>query len=219
MWAKGMWADKETQGSARPILAITDPAGPFPQGRDFLDQVEAVAKAQPRALILRAKDRSEEAYGDLARAVIARGIAQETTLILHGSWRVAQALAWPALHLPLPVLRTLPEGARASFQLLGASVHSPEEAQEAEALGASYLLAGHVFETSCKPGRPPRGLAFLAAVLQATSLPVYALGGITPQLAPEVWALAPAGLAVRSALMMAPDPKTVLAALVGEAIS
>lgn len=218
MWGKGMWADKETQGSARPILAITDPAGPFPQGRGFLDQVEAVAKAQPRALILRAKDRSEEAYEDLARAVLARGIAQETSLILHGSWRVAQALAWPALHLPLPVLRTLPEEARASFQLLGASVHSPEEAQEAEALGASYLLAGHVFATTCKPGLAPRGLAFLAAVLQVTSLPVYALGGITPQLAPEVWALAPAGLAVRSALMRAPDPKAVLSALAGEAI-
>jgi thiamine-phosphate pyrophosphorylase len=53
-----------------------------------------------------------------------------------------------------------------------------EEALRAQNAGATYLLAGHIFATGCKPGVPPRGLAFLQEVCQASALPVYALGGI-----------------------------------------
>lgn len=57
---------------------------------------------------------------------------------------------------------------------------------EAQALGATYLLAGHIFDTSCKPGLPGRGLDFLAQVCAAVPLPVYAIGGITAETLPGV---------------------------------
>lgn len=41
--------------------------------------------------------------------------------------------------------------------LLGTSVHSLEEAREAQTLGADYLTAGHIYATDCKRGLPPRG--------------------------------------------------------------
>ena len=34
--------------------------------------------------------------------------------------------------------------------ILGCSVHSVEDAIEAEKLGASYLTAGHIFATDCR---------------------------------------------------------------------
>lgn len=64
------------------------------------------------------------------------------------------------------------------FPVLGTSVHSAAEAVEAEALGASYLTAGHIYATDCKKGLPPRGLHFLKEVCQSVSIPVYAIGGI-----------------------------------------
>jgi len=64
--------------------------------------------------------------------------------------------------------------------VLGVSVHSTEEAVEAEKLGADYLVAGHVFETGCKPGLKGRGIDFIQKVCESVNIPVVAIGGITP---------------------------------------
>ena len=73
--------------------------------------------------------------------------------------------------------------------------------REAERLGCSYLIAGHIYATSCKPGLPPRGLAFLREVTVATELPVYAIGGITPIRLAEILAAGAAGGCAMSSLM------------------
>lgn len=67
------------------------------------------------------------------------------------------------------------------FSTVGASVHSPEEAREAQALGADYVTAGHVFATDCKRGLEPRGLEFLRETVNAVSIPVFAIGGISAE--------------------------------------
>ena len=82
------------------------------------------------------------------------------------------------LHLPLAFLRQISEYERAYFTWLSTSVHSVGEAQEAQALGATVLIAGHIYTTQCKAGLAPRGLGFLQSVCSAVSLPVYAIGGI-----------------------------------------
>ena len=58
------------------------------------------------------------------------------------------------------------------------SVHTVEEARNAEKLGADGLIAGHIFVTDCKKGLAPRGLEFLKEVCAAVSIPVFAIGGI-----------------------------------------
>ena len=68
----------------------------------------------------------------------------------------------------------------AGIEPIGVSVHSVEEAKEAEKLGASYLTAGHVFATECKKGLLPRGLEFLEEICDSVAIPVYAIGGIHP---------------------------------------
>ena len=42
------------------------------------------------------------------------------------------------------------------------------------------LFAGNIFETDCKKGLPGRGLSFLQEVCKQVSIPVYGIGGITP---------------------------------------
>jgi thiamine-phosphate pyrophosphorylase len=63
--------------------------------------------------------------------------------------------------------------------LVGRSVHSVADVHEARISELDYLIFGNVFETGSKPGRPAAGVAALAAVASATSLPVFAVGGIT----------------------------------------
>ena len=70
--------------------------------------------------------------------------------------------------------RTVEEGL-----LLGLSATSVEEARKAERRGAAYIGAGPVWATPSKPdGDDPIGLEGLAAICEAVSVPVVAIGGI-----------------------------------------
>ena len=97
--------------------------------------------------------------------------------------------------------------------LVGVSVHSVEEARAAAEAGADYVTFGHVFPTGSKPGLPPRGLADLASVVAAVTLPVLAIGGIGPENVAAVLATGCAGVAVISAVLGAADPGAAAGAL------
>ena len=65
--------------------------------------------------------------------------------------------------------------------LIGASVHSADEARDAEQAGADWCVAGHVFETPSHPGEPRRENNFIPDVVAAVKVPVIAIGGIRPE--------------------------------------
>ena len=146
--------------------------------RPFFEQIERVCKIDPEAVILREKDLTEEEYGRLAKEVIDICSRYQVSCILHNFWETAIELGCTSVHLPLPVLQKLPDEEKNKFIKIGISIHSVEEAKEAERLGASYLTAGHIYATDCKKGLPPRGLEFLKAVCREVSIPVYGIGGI-----------------------------------------
>lgn len=91
--------------------------------------------------------------------------------------------------------------------LLGCSVHSAAEAKVAEIHGADYVLFGHIFPSESKPTLPPRGIEALTEVVQSVSLPVIAVGGITPDLTEQVLSSGCAGIAVISAVMASRKPQ------------
>ena len=164
--------------SELPLIAVTDSAS---CPRPLADQIERLTKLtelRPQAVILRAKSLDKAAYRTLAlhaqQSCEATGIA----LILHSDWQLAHELGINKLHLPLALLRQMPACKRTHFTWLSTSVHSVGEAQEAQALGVTMLIAGHIYTTQCKAGLAPRGLSFLQAVCSTVSLPVYAIGGI-----------------------------------------
>jgi thiazole tautomerase (transcriptional regulator TenI) len=64
---------------------------------------------------------------------------------------------------------------------IGASVHSPAEAKDAEKAGADWCVAGHVFETPSHPGLPRQESSFISDVVGAVRIPVIAIGGIRPE--------------------------------------
>ncbi len=167
----------------------------------FLARLEQIAAAHPAAIVLREKDMEEGAYEVLARDVQRICRRHQVPFIAHTYAGVAAQLGADALHLPLPLLRRLRESGAALPAYLGTSCHSLEDVREAERLGCSYLIAGHIYATTCKPGLPPRGLAFLREVTAAAELPVYAIGGITPARLREVLAAGAAGGCAMSSLM------------------
>lgn len=122
--------------------------------------MEKVCQFHPKAIILREKDLPENEYMTLAKEVSMICKQNKVKLIIHFYSEVAEKLNCESIHLPLFKLKENYEKL-SKFKTIGTSVHSVEEAIEAQKLGATYISAGHIFATDCKKDLPPRGLEFL----------------------------------------------------------
>lgn len=175
---------------------------------DFLQHLEQLAQAKPYALLLREKDLSEFAYEQVAREVKSICDRHGVLLIAHQNSSVAEKLKITHVQLSMPALRNYQK--TVFSPVIGASVHSVAEAEEAQVLGASYLIAGHIFATDCKAGVPPRGLDFLQQVCKAVALPVFAIGGIAAGKVPDIIDAGAKGCCVMSEAMMTNHPEKLV---------
>ena len=180
-------------------------------GGDFLLRIEEIAACKPKGIILREKTLSSREYTLLAEQVMEICQRYDVPCMLHGFVKEAAGLGADKIHLPLPLLRGLKDD-KQHFNIIGASVHSVEEAREAQALGASYLTAGHIFDTDCKKGLPGRGLEFLSEVCRSVDIPVYAIGGITAENIGAVRGAGASGACVMSGLMQCDNVRAYLEA-------
>ena len=191
------------RAAALPLLCVTNRklcAG------DFLAQIERVAALHPAGVLLREKDLLADEYAELARNVFEICRVYAVPLVVHTHAQVARELGCGQLHLTLPTLDSLAPDERralaAEFEL-SASCHSVADAMHAQQLGCKRIIAGHVYETDCKPGMEPRGLAFLRAVCAAVDAPVWAIGGVSLDKLGELKAAGAAGACMMSAFMRA----------------
>ncbi len=145
-----------------------------------------VASGQVDLIILREKNLTEEQYYALAYEVLKICYYGGVKCILHTFTSVAKRLNYPHIHLTMRDFMKLSLSDRQYFKTIGVSTHSVEEAMTARGLGATYVTASHIFETACKEGLEPRGLAYLREVCDVTHdgmlpfMEIYALGGIHP---------------------------------------
>lgn len=182
-------------------------------GGDLTAVVAAAAQAGADVIQLREKNLTPRELYALAQKIQAVLAERPTRLVINGSVEVALAVNAAGVHLgygslPLHVARRLlPD------KQVGVSVHTLEEAMQAQRDGADYVIAGHIFATACKAGLPPRGLQFLAEVCQALTIPVFAIGGIVADNAALTIRAGAAGIAVMSTVMAAADPAAAVAQL------
>ncbi|HKP99317.1 MAG TPA: thiamine phosphate synthase [Actinomycetes bacterium] len=91
--------------------------------------------------------------------------------------------------------------------LLGRSSHNPDQAARAATEPWDYLVAGPVWPTATKPGRPATGIPLIKAVATLNPpQPWFAIGGITPTNLPQVTAAGATRVVVVRAITEAPDP-------------
>ncbi|MEA4923897.1 MAG: thiamine phosphate synthase [Syntrophomonadaceae bacterium] len=171
---------------------------------DFLGRINQLAQGKPHAVILREKDLSLAEYESLAFKVREICGLHEIPLIINQNITAAARLKLASIHLSMPDLRSNINAA--GRFIIGVSVHSAAEAREAQALGAAYLIAGHIYATACKEGIAPRGLPFLKEVCASVRIPVYAIGGITRDRANEVLQAGAHGICIMSEAMTCADP-------------
>lgn len=165
-----------------------------------------MVKAGIDSLILREKDLTEAEYKKLAKEVKPLCEKYGVPLILHTYTEAAKRVEVKRIHLPYRRFLSMTEEEKREFDEIGVSIHDVEKAVHAERAGASYLTAGHIFATDCKPGLEPRGLDFLQKVCRAVEIPVYAIGGITPENTLLCSRAGAAGVCMMSSLMQEKNP-------------
>lgn len=144
----------------------------------------------------------------IAAAAESLGDARARTLV-NGTLAEARDLACAGAHYPESALPAeLPDR---SGLLAGTSVHSTATWQAARRAGVDYMIAGSVFSPSSKAGRG-RELEWLAKIARASTTPVLAIGGITPERVPRCLAAGAVGVAVLGGIFLSDDPGAAAAA-------
>jgi len=148
-------------------------------------------------IVLREKDLEEREYEKLAEQVLS--VCQDFSVkcSLHQNIQTAKRLCAGSLHLSLQLAMKNQQELR-NFKWLGISTHSLGQVEEAQKCGADYVFYGHVFATDCKRGVPPRGLDALREICKAAKIPVYAIGGISPENAGKALEAGASGVCVMS---------------------
>ena len=136
------------------------------------------------SLTLREKDLDKNEYLNLVEKIYPICKKHKINLILHQNYdlNLDDRYMIKGLHLSYEIFKSLNKNIREDFikkyKRIGVSIHSLDEAKEVENLGASYVVAGHIFETDCKKGLEPRGLKFVEELSSILTIPIFAIGGI-----------------------------------------
>mgnify|MGYP000737147488 FL=1 len=176
--------------------------------RDPVALAAAAIAGGATAIQLRAKDLPTVRQVAVARALADLARRHAVLFIVNDRLDVALAVEADGVHLgwedlpPADARRLLgPE------RVLGVSAGNLEEARAALAAGADYLGVGPIFPTRTKADAGEAiGLEGLRAIRALSPVPIVAIGGITAENAAAVIAAGADGVAVISAVLLAPDP-------------
>jgi thiamine-phosphate diphosphorylase len=188
----------------RGLYVITDPH----LGGGHLMGARAALQGGARIIQLRDKEATTRQLVEYAQSL--RTLTREygALLIINDRLDVALAVEADGVHLgqdDLPV--ALARRIAGERLIIGVSAETVEEALRAEADGADYLGVGPMFATDTKPDAGvPVGPERLRAIKERVSIPVFGIGGITLQNAPQVLMAGADGICVISAIFTAPEP-------------
>jgi thiamine-phosphate pyrophosphorylase len=158
------------------LLFFTDPVRvPHP---------EAVAERLPRGagIVFRAFSAADAVEQGLRLREIAT--ARGLLLLAGAEPELAQAIQADGLHMPERLAGEIPnlKVARPGW-LVTAAAHSPAALMAAEQAGADAAVVSPVFASNSPSAGTPLGIEGLTALVSATTLPVYALGGVRAETA------------------------------------
>ena len=228
--------DFKLSRDSKPILCyVTDrlslPAAPQKDLIDLLQKkIELIAAAGIDWIQLREKDLSGKQSASLAREASSRVSKQGShskfakRVIVNDRLDVALAEQAGGVHLgqdslPVHEAKRLLEASPAAKSLppdflAGVSCHSLEAAQSAATAGADYVFFGPVFATPSKAAYgAPQGLDRLAELCSSVTIPVLAIGGITPENAAACFSVGASGIAAIRLFQDSADPASIVRAM------
>lgn len=188
----------------------------FTVGRPLAEIAAAAIRGGATALQLRDKSNDIKRFYRDAAEVRDVTYALGRPLIINDRVDIALAVDASGVHVgedDLPVEATRRLVGPGKF--VGASAGSVEAARAAIAAGADHLGVGPVYEARATKGDagPPLGLTLVRDIAAFSPIPIVGIGGITAGNAGAVIQAGAAGVAVISAIGLAPDVDVATQAL------
>lgn len=186
------------------VIAVTNDRLPINKLSEIIVGVEPFVDF----FIIRERSKTAKEWLELMNRLIQAHVSPNKLIV---NDRVDVALVANIQRVQLPSHGLTVQQVKDTFPhlLVGTSVHSMSEAQRASSAGADWLLYGHIFETDCKPGVTPRGLAQLRSISETISTHLYAIGGIQPNDIKTLSQLGIHGVAVMSTIFESDSPMKV----------
>ena len=194
------------------LYAVTD--SHHLNGRKLEEVVEDVLKGGATFLQLREKDMSHDEL--VKEAVIIKKIADRYNVpfVIDDDIYAAKEADADGVHIgqsdaDYQTARKL----LGPDKIIGMTAPSVELAKKAEAMGADYIGAGAVFNTSTKKDTHPLSTDALKEIADSVSIPVVAIGGINKDNINKLRGTDIDGVAVVSALFSSNDPQSAARSL------
>jgi len=171
--------------------------------------VARLARAGVKLIQLRMKDEAQSAITPAIREALAASRAHGCEVVVNDYWREAIDCGAGFVHLGQGDLETADTSAiRRAGLKLGISTHSHEELDRALCEDPDYIALGPIYETTLKVMPwAPQGLARIGEWKALANRPLVAIGGITLERAPAVFAAGADSIAVVSDVIFHPDPE------------
>lgn len=188
------WENCRKSASVSPILPANDPilkALSLPttmaitmaeiEGTERqLERLEAALQNGLRLIQIRDKSWPEANRQWLTEAVIQLARPYEAIVVVNSSESIARRSGAAGIHLTSSQLAACRQ--RPDFPWVGASCHNAEEIAKAGELGLDYALLGPVLPTPTHPESTGLGWSRFETECSGNTLPVFALGGMQPDL-------------------------------------
>lgn len=204
-----------SRSAADPTQAAAAPPSRFYQIVDSAAWLERLAPVGLRFAQLRIKDQPEAALRDEIRRALAIAAAHGVTLVINDYWRLALELGAGFVHLGQEDLDAADlDAIRAGGLKLGLSTHDHAELARALALKPDYVALGPIYPTILKAMKwAPQGVERVAEWRRLVgATPLVAIGGLTVERAPAVYAAGADAICVVTDVLRHDDPEARLRA-------
>lgn len=158
-----------------------EPAEP-PHFEKFLEQLIATLQSGIELVQLRAKNLDRQDHLHVAQLALALCRHHGARLMFNGPIEMALEIGCDGVHLNSRTLMSLNELSVPEGMLVSAACHSADQLAEASRIGVDFVTLSPVLPTQTHPEAEPLGWERFSQLVCGAKIPVFALGGMRPEM-------------------------------------
>jgi 8-oxo-dGTP diphosphatase len=147
---------------------------------EFMQRLKAALEKGVRLVQVREHDMPPEQLESFARRVVELAHEHEARVLVNGDEALARRCGADGVHLPSEKLMRMKQ--RPELRMWATSCHDAAELAQAARFSADFVVLSPVLPTPTHPDATGMGWEKFAALVKNYPLPVYALGGMKPEL-------------------------------------
>lgn len=169
--------------------------GTFTSRESALQRLNLLLEKGARMIQLRAPELDAEAYRQLAQEFLTACRSAGARLLLNAAPELLQQVDADGVHLNAERLAAASHRPVPADKWLSAACHDQQSLRQAEKIQADLVTLSPLLHTPSHPDAEPLGWQGFRAMIENTTLPVYALGGMSPEDKNRVFGLGGQGVA------------------------